>query len=219
MNKKLCIFDLDGTLLDTIDDIANSMNHILTANGYPADDYNVDWYKRAVGYGARNLLSTALTGQTVDDDKFERMLVQYREHNEANCAVLTRPYEGIPELLSCLADMGMPVAIISNKPERIVCEVVARYFGGYGFAAIYGDVEGKPIKPDPNAERGLLASMGITPAEVIYVGDSEVDMEFAERASLFGIGVTWGFRSREILAKSGAKAIVETPAQILSYTH
>lgn len=214
MPTKLCIFDLDGTLLDTIDDIANSMNRVLAANHYP--EHDVAWYKSMVGGGARNLLIDALPpAQGLQAEEFDRLLRHYREDYRIHSMELTRPYDGIPELLNRLAELTVQPAIISNKPETVVREVVKRYFSGIEFAAVYGETEGKPIKPDPYLAREILARTGVSAEQAVFVGDSEVDMIFAERASLFSIGVLWGFRGREILLKHGAKAIVETPEQIL----
>jgi len=206
--KKLYIFDLDGTLLDTIEDIANSMNAALAALGFPG--YGAEWYKRKVGAGAAFLARDALPPG--NGDKINEIVRLYQTGYRN---VKTRPYDGIPELLAGLSAAGAALAVLSNKPHGITCEVIGRYFGDISFAAVFGGREGKPLKPDPSAADEILEAAGVSASETAYIGDSEVDMAFAVNAGMFGIGVLWGFRSERILTDSGADAIVSTPREII----
>jgi len=213
---ELCIFDLDGTLLNTIDDIADSLNRVLRANHYPT--YNVAWYKEKVGHGAKKLLEDALPPEHgLDEKSFTELLLMYKEDYRLNNAVMTKPYDGIPELLRRLGEINVKIAVISNKPHESTCALLKKYFRGVSFVAVYGEKPGMPIKPDPSIAYGIIATAGASPEQTLIIGDAEVDMIFAERASIFSIGVLWGFRNRAILEKHGAKAIIETPGQILEY--
>ena len=216
MKTELCIFDLDGTLLDTIDDIANSMNRLLNANGYPTR--SVKWYKDSVGNGAKNLLLDSLPAEHgLSDEKVGELLKIFKEDYHDNCAVLTKPYDGIPELLSYLVENAVKIAVITNKLQSITETMLKRYFEEIEFIAIYGDNLNKPIKPDPIVAETVLAIAKSTPDQSIYIGDSEIDMLFAQRSSIFSIGVLWGFRDRSVLEGHGANAIVEKPVQIIEH--
>jgi len=213
---KLCMFDLDGTLLDTIDDIAGSMNFVLSSNNFPTHD--AIWYKANVGNGARNLLLDALPDKHgCREDMIDNLLSMYIENYTGNCTVFTKPYNGVSELLHRLAGSSVQMAVATNKPQVSSEDVMKKYFPEINFAMIRGIVPGQAIKPDPNVAFEILDTLRISPEETIYVGDTEVDMLFAKRASLFSIGVLWGFRSREVLEKAGAKVIIERPAQIMDY--
>jgi len=210
------MFDLDGTLLDTIDDIAGSMNFVLSSNNFPT--YDVLWYKANVGNGARNLLLDALPdGHGCSEDTFDRLLSMYIENYTRNSMVFTKPYNGVPELLRRLAGSSIQMAVATNKPQKSSEDVIKKYFPGIDFAMIRGIIPGRAIKPDPAAASEILGALGISPGETIYVGDTEVDMLFAQRSSLFSIGVLWGFRSREILETAGANVIIERPEQVMDY--
>ena len=218
MKTKLCMFDLDGTLLDTIDDIACSMNFVLSSNDFPT--HNVQWYKANVGNGARNLLLDALPDvHKCSEEKLDKLLSMYIEDYTKNSTVLTRPYAGIPELLQRLAGSSIQMAVATNKPQTSSEDVVKKFFPEINIAVIRGIIPGRAIKPDPSAAFEILRALGISPEETIYVGDTEVDILFAKRASLFSIGVLWGFRSREALEKAGAKVIIERPEQVLDYVN
>ena len=218
MKIKLCMFDLDGTLLDTIDDIAVSMNFVLSANNFPT--YDVLWYKANVGNGARNLLLEALADEHgCREDTIDRLLSMYIENYTRNSTVFTRPYDGVPELLRRLAGSSIQIAVATNKPQASSEDVLKKFFPEINFAVISGIIPGRAIKPDPAAAFEILGALGTSPEETIYVGDTEVDMLFAKRASLFSIGVLWGFRSREVLEKAGAKVIIERPEQLMDYIH
>jgi len=216
MKTKLCIFDLDGTMLDTIDDIANSMNRVLMANRYPS--HNVEWYKKNVGNGAKRLLLDALPAEHgLCPKKIGELLKVYKEDYNSSSMVLTKPYDGIPELLDHLATLSVQVAVVTNKPQNIAETLLKEYFSEVNFVAVRGEYPGGPIKPDPLLAEEVLTIAKVSPDQSILIGDTEVDMILAQRASIFSIGVLWGFRNRGVLEGSGANAIVETPAQIIEY--
>jgi len=216
MKIKLCIFDLDGTLLDTIDDIANSMNRVLMANQYPT--YDVKWYKQNVGNGAKRLLLDALPAEHgLPPEKINELLTTYKKDYNSSSTVLTKPYDGIPELLEHLAALSVQVAVVTNKPQNIAETLLNEYFSDVNFIAVRGEYPGGPIKPDPVLAEEVLSIAEVSPDQAILIGDTEVDMTLAQKASIFGIGVLWGFRDRGVLEGSGANAIIETPAQVIEY--
>lgn len=216
MKIKLLMFDLDGTLLNTIDDIANSMNNVLSANLYPS--HSVSWYIDRVGNGSKKLLLDALPADHgLCEKRIKNLWDVYREEYRLNCAVLTKPYDGIPELLYSLAGSSMHIVVATNKPQNITEILLTTYFKGIEFLSVYGEKPGRPLKPDPYVAQEILSTSGVSQEQAIIVGDSEVDMVFAKKASIFSIGVLWGFRNRNILEEYGAGAIVERPAQIEEY--
>ena len=216
MKTKLCMFDLDGTLLDTIDDIANSMNRVLMANHYPS--HSVEWYKKNVGNGAKRLLLDALPVEHgLCPNNIDELVKVYKEDYNASSMVLTRPYDGIPELLDHLAALSIRVAVITNKPQNTAETLLKEYFSDVNFIAVSGEYPGGPIKPDPILAVEVLAKAKVSPDQSVLIGDTEVDMILAQKASIFSIGVLWGFRDRSVLEGSGADAIIETPKQIIEY--
>jgi len=207
------MLDLDGTLLDSIDDIANSMNNILTAHGYPAQ--STTQYKQFVGHGARKLLGRALPpDHGLSEETIGEMLEAFRGYYAHHNMDMTKPYDGIPELLRYMADAGIHLAVVSNKPQKSTEPLMKAFFADIEFVAVYGDLAGRPLKPDPYLAHELFKMTGVTPDQAVMIGDAEPDIIFAKNASVFSIGVLWGFRSREELEAAGPGAIVEHPDQI-----
>lgn len=210
---KLIIFDLDGTLIDTMEDIANACNYALKQCGCP--ERRLDEYNMLVGRGIDNLFRGALP----EGLKTEDMVVKMREHfvpyyNEHKCDC-TRPYEGIPELLETLAGMGLRFAVASNKYQEGTEQLVDKFFGRHDFVKVLGQREGKPIKPDPEIVYEIMEGLpGTGLDDVIYCGDSDVDMQTGSGAGVKTIGVTWGFRTREELEAYGPYALVDHPNEI-----
>ena len=213
---KLAIFDLDGTLLDTLGDIAGACNHALVVCGCPT--HEVDAYRRFVGRGIMNLFRSALP----DDRRSEEMVMKmkdafipyYNEHKND----LTRPYPGIPELLDRLTAKGVRLAVASNKYQEATEELVTRYFGDYGFTCVLGQRDGHPIKPDAGIiTEAMECSESVNPDEVIYCGDSDVDMQTGINAGVKTAGVTWGFRSREELAAYSPCLLADNPEEIYNF--
>lgn len=210
--KQLVIFDLDGTLLNTIADLGNACNHALKSMGF--SPHPLSAYNYMVGNGVRKLMERAepdATSETIDE-----LLRHFREYYDEHCTDLTQPYPGIPELLRTLRDQGIRVAVTSNKYQKAVDKIIAHYFGDIEFAAILGEVPTRPKKPDPSIVFEALSICPTPKKDVLYVGDSAVDMETARRACVESAGVTWGFRPVSELRTAFADHIVSDPAEILT---
>ncbi len=213
---KACIFDLDGTLTDTLESLVYSVNKSLKEMGLLAiSDKQCESF---VGNGARYLMEHALdaAGDTGASRIDEAMQVYSRIFG-ANCTYHVTPYDGIPELLKSLKGRGVKLAVLSNKPHGQTVDVVQAVFGRDIFDQIQGQTESIPRKPDPAGVYRILEKMGASKEECLYIGDSEVDIATALAAGVRCIGVDWGFRSRQVLSDAGAKEIVSTPEQILQF--
>lgn len=196
---KLVIFDLDGTLLDTMEDIAGACNHALEACGCPAR--RLDEYNMLVGRGIFNLFRGALPEEMRTDEMVKKMHGHFVPYYNEHICDRTRPYPGIYEMLDRLAGNGISFAVASNKYQEGTEMLLKKLFGKYRFVSILGQREGKPIKPDPMIVHEAMSAMGdILADEVVYCGDSDVDMQTGINAGVRTIGVTWGFRTREELA-------------------
>lgn len=210
---RLVIFDLDGTLLDTLGDLAAACNHALEMCG--CSPHTSEEYKLLIGGGIRKLFWGALPEDKRSDEMVERMrsyfLPYYREH----IADLTRPYEGIEEMLDNLTEAGVGIAIASNKFQSGTETLAEQLLGKYRFVKVLGQREGCPTKPDPQIIMEVMVRMpDLKPEEVIYCGDSDVDMMTGRNAGVRTIGVCWGFRGREELESCDPWLVVETPAEI-----
>jgi phosphoglycolate phosphatase len=213
---KLVIFDLDGTLLDTREDIANACNHALRMCGYP--EREVHEYNMLVGRGIANLFRGALPEESRSEDNLMKMRSFFGPYYNAHLADCTRPYQGIEELLRNLKSKGIHLAIVSNKYQEGTESIVSGYFKDYGFTSILGQREGVPTKPDPAMIWEAIDTIpGISKEEVLYCGDSDVDMQAGIAAGVKTIGVTWGFRTREELAAYSPFALVDTPEEIYKF--
>ena len=213
---KLIIFDLDGTLIDTRIDIANACNYALKQCGYPQRD--IDESNMLVGRGIDNLFRGAMPDEAVSEANVAGMrsfFVPY--YNEHGCDY-TRPYDGVLDMLEGLRNKGLHFAVASNKYQEGTQQLVEKFFGKFDFVRILGQREGKPIKPDPLIVTEAMEGLpGVTKEEVLYVGDSNVDMETGINAGIKTIGVTWGFRSREELEAYSPHAIIDHPRQIIDH--
>ncbi len=207
MTYKTCLFDMDGTVLDTIADLRDAVNHTLALYGHPACD--TQRVKDATGNGARNLIAHCLPqGEATPD--FEAIFSAYKSYYVAHSCIKTAPYEGITALLQELQEDGCKVAIVSNKPDGAVKELAARFFPGI---PAFGEA-GLPRKPAPDMVYHALDVLGADRANAAYIGDSEVDVATAKNAGLELIAVSWGFRSRAHLVQSGAVTIVDSVAEL-----
>ena len=210
---KLIIFDLDGTLIDTREDIANACNYALEQCGYPV--HSLDKYNMMVGRGIDNLFRAALPAESNTEENVARMrsiFVPY--YNEHKCD-FTKPYEGIMEALEVLSAKGLRFAVASNKYQEGTEQLVDKFFGRYDFVKVLGQREGKPIKPDPEIVYEIMEGLpGTGLDDVIYCGDSDVDMQTGSGAGVKTIGVTWGFRTREELEAYSPYALVDHPNEI-----
>lgn len=205
------MFDLDGTLADTLALIADCGNHALRSLGRP--DIAQPRYRYLAGQGLRSLMSEALG--PADSPLIEQGMDLFREHYEAHALAQTRAYDGVPQLLDALVDRGLKLAVLSNKPDRFTRETVAHLFPRTPFQAVVGERPGVALKPDPAGALRIAAELGVAPHRWLYVGDTMVDMRTAVGAGMFPLGVLWGFRDEPELLEHGAKAIIPTPAELL----
>lgn len=214
--KQLVIFDLDGTLLNTIADLATATNHALEACGFPTHATEV--YKNLVGGGITKLFERALPEDMRTPKNVERLRPHFLEYYNMHCCDLTEPYPGIVELLQELRSREIAVAVASNKYQAGVDRLIRHFFTTIEWAAIEGQKEGVPVKPDPSIVFEILSKRPTPKADVLYVGDSGVDMDTARRAGVYSVGVTWGFRGAEELRAHYADAIANTPEEILGFS-
>ncbi|MBO4340074.1 MAG: HAD family hydrolase [Bacteroidales bacterium] len=196
MKYKAVIFDLDGTLLDTLEDLSAAVNHALSQNGFPL--HTLEQYRTMVGHGVRNLVQTALPQEfQADSSVIDSTLAVFKEYYTANIDVRTRPYPGMRELLSELSERGVKLAVASNKFQSGAEYLVKKLFPGIPFAAILGNREGFPLKPDPEIVGQVLRLCGVSRADTVLVGDSGTDMKTAANGGISAIAVTWGYRPME----------------------
>lgn len=208
------LFDLDGTLLDTRADIADACNYALRMCGCP--ERKLEEYNMLVGRGILNLFRGALPEGRKDEETVMKMKEHFVPYYNAHIDNLTRPYDGIMEMLDAIVREGIHLAIASNKYQEGTEALVKKYFGAYDFVCILGQREGKPIKPDPEIIHEAMESLpGTTAAEVMYCGDSDVDMQTGIYAGVRTIGVEWGFRTREELSAYNPWLMVERPDEIV----
>lgn len=211
---KLCIFDLDGTVLDTVHTIAYYGNYALQANGIEPVD--VEEYKYFAGNGAVNLIKRALRFRDrLTDETFRKVFADYNAAYNADTSYLTAPFEGMKETLDSIKAMGIKMAILSNKPHFATCGVIASVFGEGYFDCVYGQREDVPIKPDPTAVLGIMEECNAKPEECLYIGDTGTDMKTGKNAKLYTVGVLWGFRGKDELLQNGADTVIEEPCQLL----
>ncbi|MBQ6174601.1 MAG: HAD family hydrolase [Clostridia bacterium] len=208
---RAALFDLDGTLTDTLTDISGAMNRALRLHGLP--EWPREAYRMLVGNGARVLASRCVRER---QDLAEAVLKDYQEWYGRHSLVATQPYPGIAELLRGLADRGIALCVLSNKPDADTKRVVGHFFPETAFACVRGQRPGVPVKPDPTAALAIAAELGFEPGEFLYVGDSGVDMTCANAAGMRAVGACWGYRSAEELLENGAARLARTPADVLS---
>lgn len=205
---KACIFDLDGTLTDTLESLTYSVNETLRRLGLAP--ITEEQCRNFVGDGARCLIERALRASGDEElELIEEGMKTYGEVFSVNCTRAVAPYEGIVDMLHQLKEREMKLAVLSNKPDAQTKMVVAQFFGDELFDWVQGQQEGVPRKPDPAAVFAIMERLGVSKEETIYVGDSDVDMKTGKSAGVFTVGVTWGFRSRQVLEEAGADLIAD----------
>jgi len=215
MTYHAVLFDLDGTLLDTLDDLGDSMNAVLAAHGYPT--HPIASFSEFVGDGVLNLVRRSLPPGPREMEAIVNELVPLmRKEYSLRWKAKTHPYEGIPELLDGLVERGVRMAVLSNKPHPATVEVVAHFFPRWKFDATLGARPDVPIKPDAGAALDVSRRLDIPPGEFLYMGDTNTDMQTARAAGMYAIGVLWGFRSAEELVSSGADRLITDPREVLS---
>ena len=211
--KKLVIFDLDGTLLDTIADLAESANHALKQLGYPTRD--VETIRTFVGNGVNKLLFRALPDEEKTEENMMRMRTHFVPYYDAHNADLSAPYPGIVALLEELQAKGLRMAVASNKYQEATVKLVKHYFPMIDFVEVLGQREGINVKPDPTIVFDILKKAGVSKEETLYVGDSGVDMQTAINAGVDAIGVTWGFRPRTELEDFQPMGLIDQAEELL----
>jgi phosphoglycolate phosphatase len=215
MTHRAVIFDLDGTLLDTVEDLGDSMNAALVSLGYPTHSYAK--YKYFVGDGFTTFSERAVPAQVRGDAAVvAECEARARREYSQGWNRKTHLYDGVADLLDELASRGILMAICSNKPHPAVLDVVGHYLGRWTFAAVVGSQPPMPKKPDPAVVHGILEGLGLERSQCLYVGDTNTDMETALRAGILAVGVLWGFRTKEELLESGAQVLVARPGEILA---
>lgn len=213
--KKAVIFDLDGTLLNTLDDLADSTNYALSKFGYPTR--TIDEVRQFVGNGVAKLIERAIP-EGKNNPNFEKCLAIFKENYAQNMYNKTAPYNGIIEMLSNLKSKGIKIAVVSNKFDLAVKELCKKYFEGFiDFAAGENEAQGIRKKPAPDTVISVLNKFNFAPEDAVYVGDSDVDIMTAKNSKMPCISVTWGFRDEKFLLENGATILINAPSEI--YNH
>ncbi len=207
------LFDLDGTLLDTLRDLADSVNSVLAGFGFPT--HKVEEYKYFVGKGMEVLAESALPEDHRDEMMVKEAVARIEEEYATHWQNNTHPYQGIPELLDGINRLGIRMAILSNKPQGSAGIMVSSLLPGWHFESVVGANPSLPKKPDPTGALQIARQMDIKPEEFIYLGDSAVDMETATAASMYPVGALWGFRTADELLCGGAKVLIQHPPDLL----
>lgn len=209
--KHAVIFDLDGTLLNTLGDLRAATNHALEVRGLPP--HSMEEIRQFIGNGIRLLICRAMPEGTPEAE-IDAALDDFKAYYAAHIHDRTVPYDGIPQLLTALRKRGIKVAVLSNKIDSASQQLIEYFFPGKT-DVVFGEHVGVPRKPDPTSCRIVMQQLGVQPEQVLYVGDSGTDMQTAKNAGLYAVGVTWGFRSKEVLLEYGADVLVHRPEQIL----
>jgi len=207
------IFDLDGTLLNSLEGIADAMNRLLRQLGYPT--HTLEAYKYFVGEGIVQLLKRTVPGEKLNLHSIDRLVEQYRAIYETTWPQKTVPYDGVPEMLDALAVTKIKLAVLSNKSDEFAGRMAAALLPRWKFEAVKGLRPGEPRKPDPTSALQIADITGVDPENTIFVGDSGVDMQTANRAQMYAVGVLWGFRQAEELLANGARQLIMHPMELL----
>jgi len=209
------IFDLDGTLIDSIEDLADSMNTVLENLGFPT--HETESYKHMVGDGVRALVERAVMGNVLEEADLEFSLQKFQEEYATRWQTKTRPYAGIPELLDALESEDIRMNILSNKLDHFTKLTVSRFFPRHKFSCVMGAVPSIPKKPDPAGALFIAHALEIPPQRFLFLGDSNTDMMTAVAAGMYPVGALWGFRSEKELLESGASEVIASPLALLPF--
>ncbi len=213
--KKLFIFDLDGTLINTIADLAESTNQALRILGFPT--HTTEEYKYFVGNGVMKLFERALPEDARTEENIVKVRSLFVPYYDKHNADMSKAYEGMPEILKTLQSKGAKLAVASNKYQRATSKLISHYFPEINFSAVWGQREGVPVKPNPAVVNNILQETSISKESTIYLGDSNVDMQTGKAAEVDVCGVTWGFRPKEELMKENPSYIISKVDEILSF--
>lgn len=215
MKYKAAIFDLDGTLLNTLLDIAIPVNLVLEQYGLPT--HKVEDFRYLIGNGVSNLVYRALPSEVAETTLYSKILDKVLEEYKRHLNKSTKPYEGITEILDYLTNIGVSINILSNKADEFMDEVVKQYFSEFNFDFIFGARHGVPLKPNPHSIFEIMSELDIDSNECIFVGDSDADMQAAKNAGVYAVGVNWGFRGKEELLRNGADIVIDTPYELQNF--
>jgi len=207
------LFDLDGTLLNTIQDLADSVNNVLSRSGFPT--HRVEDYKYFVGNGMRNTVTQALPENRRNQETIDVLYAQMEDEYSKNWAKNTRPYPGIHGLLDTLIKRDIKIAILSNKPQKATEQMVSALLASWHFEITMGAQPALPLKPDPIAALLIAKRMNLSPHKFVYLGDSAVDMKTAVAANMYPVGALWGFRTADELLSAGAEKLIKRPSELL----
>ncbi len=214
MKYRAAMFDLDGTLLDTIDDLADCMNTVLAEYGF--EQVSAERYKLMVGDGLETWIRRAVAcsaNASLPDTKM--FVTRYRELYAGRWADKTRPYDGITEMLAALVKAGLKLTVLSNKPDGPTRKMVDHFLGEFPFELVCGAMDNVPLKPDPSAAIDIASRIAVPLPEILYVGDTDTDMQTATSAGMYAVGAAWGFRTPKELADNGAATIIDHPMELL----
>lgn len=214
MPYKAVLFDLDGTLLDTLADLGNAVNRVLEKCGFPT--HPLDAYRYFVGDGSAMLIHRAVPPEARSKETVDHCLQAFLEDYGQNWQVNTKPYPGVPEMLDALTAQGVKLAILSNKVHEFTQKCVRHLLPRWTFDIVFGQREGVPRKPDPAGAREVASLLGIPPMDFLYLGDTAIDMLTATASGMWPIGVLWGFRPAKELQDAGARALLEQPLDVLA---
>ncbi|MDA8159725.1 MAG: HAD family hydrolase [Desulfobacteraceae bacterium] len=211
------LFDLDGTLLDTLTDLAESMNAALASLGLPGHPRQA--YRYFVGDGMETLARRVLPATRRDEETLARCLAAMREEYGRRWSEQTRPYPGIPDLLDRLAGLGLRLAILSNKPDEFTRRMVNHFLPGWPWSEVRGQRPGTPRKPAPDGALAIAQSLSLPPARFFYLGDTNTDMQTAIASGMYPLGALWGFRTASELLAAGGRELLQHPRELLSLLH
>jgi len=215
MPSQLTIFDLDGTLIDSLGDLADAMNAVLERRGYPV--HPQDSYRHFVGDGIEMLVRRALPPEIVTEPNVAEYVALLREDYSTRWLATTRPFTHIPELLAALRSQRIHTAVLSNKPDSPTRTLVGQLFADHPFVAVRGECIGVPRKPDPTSTLEIISELGVSPQQTVFVGDTPIDMTTGVNAGTLTVGVTWGFREAHELSSAGADHIIQRPLELLRF--
>lgn len=213
MKYRCCIFDLDGTLINSLADLAAASNYMLKKEGFPT--FPTERYRYFVGRGVPKLIETVVPEPSRSPETLAASRRLFDAYYHVHALDHTGPYDGIPAMLTAFKERGLTLAVVSNKPDDFVRQIVRSIFPGV-FATVQGQRAGVPRKPDPAMALGACREMGAQPAQCLYFGDSGVDMQTAVAAGMTAVGVLWGFRERDELTKAGARHLIAAPEEALA---
>lgn len=215
MSYKAVLFDMDGTLLDTLEDLADAGNQTLVKLGFPI--HSIADYRFFVGKGAANLAKVILPLENQDETMINTCLEMFLKEYDDHWMDNTKPYPGIPQMLDQLTERGIRMSIFSNKPHQLTMNCANAFLSKWSFEEIIGQSEETPRKPDPKGALKIAEKMELPTNAFAYMGDTSIDMKTANAASMYPIGVLWGFRPKEELIEAGAKVLLENPLELFRY--